>query len=401
MHLNTQKKIAVIIFQNMHAYHHARFNAIKNKFNDMGTELIALEISTKNYSYGNALDVSSRDSVITLFKEINYLTLTNKNVVKAVYKKLQELSPDLIFSPAPAFSEGAAAFKYKLTHKTQLVMMDDVWERTSNDSLLKKKIKQLIYKIVDGFFLPSQLHGDFFNKFYKIPYSKQRYFYDVVDNRQFKQIETIHGTNNISIHSYKKVVFVGRLIKRKNISTLIHALSILTDTSIRLIIVGDGPEKNTLYELANKLNVFNRIDWQGSINNGSIKNILQEADVVVVPSQFEQWGLIVNESWAAGALVVGTDAVGALKSTRNPITDWMMVPVNEIEMLAKAIDKALNLSKDERSSLVKLNSDLADKYNLNSHVQSAVDFLNSSNSSRTSIFARIILKNWHGRIVTW
>ena len=397
------KRIAVIIFQNMYAYHHARYAAIKAEFNKLNIKLIGIEISGRNKSYGNMLnaDADADAEIITLYEDQDYLSLNNKSVVKAVYRTLSSLKPALIFTPAPAFSEGAAAFKYKASHPSKIVMMDDAWAKTTFDTILKKKIKQLIYSVIDGIFVPSRLHGSFFCHYYKIPTQKIKYYYDVVARSKISDT-----TNNIEIEElcnseYQKILFVGRLIKRKNADILIRAFALLPKNSARLVIVGDGPELSRLKKLAAHLDVSEKIDWYGGVKNSIVRKLLSIASVVVIPSQLEQWGLIVNESWEANTLVIGTSNVGALQANRNPETDWLIVPENDQKALMSTLNKVLNLSEQERLLLLTVNKQLKSEYSIKNHAKSAVEFFNQETQPKISFLASLLIRLWNGKVVTW
>ncbi len=53
---------------------------------------------------------------------------------------------------------------------------------------------------------------------------------------------------------------------------------------------------------------------------------MAQAVALLVPSEFEQWGLVVNEAWMAPTLVLGSDTVGALRAAYKPEMHWMMMP---------------------------------------------------------------------------
>jgi len=89
-----------------------------------------------------------------LFPDVEYQKLSPDLVVTAVINSLKALHPDVIFSPAPAFSEGAGAFHYKIQHQVKLILMDDAWELTDGRGWLTKFVKTLFYGYSDGVFCP-------------------------------------------------------------------------------------------------------------------------------------------------------------------------------------------------------------------------------------------------------
>ena len=196
-------------------------------------------------------------------------------------------------------------------------------------------------------------------------------------------------------------MFVGRLIKRKNADILIRAFALLPKNSARLVIVGDGPELSRLKKLAAHLDVSEKIDWYGGVKNSIVRKLLSIASVVVIPSQLEQWGLIVNESWEANTLVIGTSNVGALQANRNPETDWLIVPENDQKALMSTLNKVLNLSEQERLLLLTVNKQLKSEYSIKNHAKSAVEFFNQETQPKISFLASLLIRLWNGKVVTW
>lgn len=108
-----------------------------------------------------------------------------------------------------------------------------------------------------------------------------------------------------------RIVYVGALIRRKGVDLLFKALSEIDDLEWVLEVIGDGPQEVELRDLSERLGLYNRIRWYGSINSSEVLNRLQENDVCVVPSRNEGWGMLVSEALNAGLAVITTPRVGA------------------------------------------------------------------------------------------
>lgn len=112
-----------------------------------------------------------------------------------------------------------------------------------------------------------------------------------------------------SKYSYKKkenftltYLYVGRLSKEKNLSFLVE---IFNERQEKLIIVGDGPEISNL-----KRKAKNNISFLGYINNKDLKKIYKSADVFVLPSKSEPWGLVIEEALNFGLPIIVSNKVG-------------------------------------------------------------------------------------------
>lgn len=102
------------------------------------------------------------------------------------------------------------------------------------------------------------------------------------------------------------VLFGGKLISRKRPEDVVHAVDRL-DRDVSLVIVGDGELRDTIADLAR---TRPRMRSVGFVNQREIAQWFGVADLFVVPSERETWGLVVNEAMAAGAVPIVSDAVG-------------------------------------------------------------------------------------------
>jgi len=112
---------------------------------------------------------------------------------------------------------------------------------------------------------------------------------------------------------YCDAIFVGRLIKEKNVDKLIEAVSILKRDkhNLKCVIVGDGPERQTLERLAQKLDVQKNIVFKGFIQSyHDVIALMKGAKVLVLPSTREGFGIVVIEANACGIPVVTVDHPG-------------------------------------------------------------------------------------------
>jgi len=116
----------------------------------------------------------------------------------------------------------------------------------------------------------------------------------------------------------KIILFVGRIDPLKGIDKLIQAIPYLQNIQrLKLVVIGGGEnsqrEIEQLQKLACKLNIQDSVTFLGLIKHEQLPYFYSAADVCVVPSYYESFGLVALESLACGTLVVATD-VGNLKS---------------------------------------------------------------------------------------
>jgi glycosyltransferase involved in cell wall biosynthesis len=103
------------------------------------------------------------------------------------------------------------------------------------------------------------------------------------------------------------LVYLGRLIKRKRVDTIIRAIEGLN--WVKFYIVGEGEEKENLMDLAEKLKV--QVEFMGWLDYNLVPKLLRKFDILVVPSEGEVFGYVVIEAIASGVLPIVSDKVGA------------------------------------------------------------------------------------------
>jgi glycosyltransferase involved in cell wall biosynthesis len=135
-----------------------------------------------------------------------------------------------------------------------------------------------------------------------------------------------------------RFLFVGRLVELKRPLQLADAFlqAAAWMPGATLTYVGDGPLRVRLTELAGG---DDRIRLEDRAEGDALIGHYQAADVLVVPSVREVWGLVVNEGLAAGLYVVATDQVAAAVSLLNA-PSGLLIPANDDAALVAALRTA-------------------------------------------------------------
>lgn len=106
------------------------------------------------------------------------------------------------------------------------------------------------------------------------------------------------------------IVFQGRLVSTKGVRVLLEAAGILRsrNRSFELVVIGDGPERPALEELAQKMQLSTSVRFAGSLGTADLETNFAKASVVVVPSLGgEVFGLVVAENMSRGLSIVASD----------------------------------------------------------------------------------------------
>jgi D-inositol-3-phosphate glycosyltransferase len=154
----------------------------------------------------------------------------------------------------------------------------------------------------------------------------------------------------------KMLLFVGRIQRLKGLEVLLRAFALLDDSRAQLVVVGGQPGINDesreiarLQHLAAKLGIRERTQFVGAVAHERLPVYYSAADVSVMPSSYESFGLVAVESLACGTPVVAT-RVGGLTSIIRDGETGLLVPWRDAELFAGHLRRVLE-DDDFRSRL--------------------------------------------------
>lgn len=173
--------------------------------------------------------------------------------------------------------------------------------------------------------------------------------------------DVIHNIVDVSKFQYTKrgqkqdftFISVGNLIKLKRFDLLIAAFAeaFKEDNSVKLKIVGAGPEKDDLQNLVSQCNMSDRIMFLNEVGRDGLMHIYPESDAFVLASQSETFGVVYIEAMATGLPVIATDCGGPSDFVNE--RNGYLIPINDkkalVEALKKMRDNAFNFNALEIS----------------------------------------------------
>lgn len=135
------------------------------------------------------------------------------------------------------------------------------------------------------------------------------------------------------------IVGVGRVVESKGFDVVLLALTLLP--GVRFILAGDGNARASLEALAAKLGVADRVEFRGSVHPDDIPALMNEGDLVVMPSRWrEPFGLVAVQAAHMGRPLVASRTGGIPEIVVEGETG-LLVPVNDPESLAQAVRELL------------------------------------------------------------
>jgi len=143
-----------------------------------------------------------------------------------------------------------------------------------------------------------------------------------------------------------RLVNAGRMVKQKRHDVLLRAVALSKRKDARLTILGDGPMRGELEQLAMELGVADRVDMPGY--TADVVPELRRSDLFVLSSDYEGLPAVVLEALACNVPVATTDNFLGAREMLEPLPSCAVVPIQDPEALASAIDRCLERSGDPR-----------------------------------------------------
>lgn len=147
--------------------------------------------------------------------------------------------------------------------------------------------------------------------------------------------------------SEKNILYIGRLANEKGAEFLIKAMPKINNKipDAKLIIIGDGPEKDKLKRLMERLNIEKKVFFVDRVDHGRVNYWYKKSYLVVVPSIYsESFGLIGPEAMSTGRPVVASNIGGIPEWLENGKTGYLVKPGNS-EAIGNSIIRLLKNPK--------------------------------------------------------
>ncbi|MCR4329111.1 MAG: glycosyltransferase family 4 protein [Candidatus Roizmanbacteria bacterium] len=266
---------------------------------------------------------------------------------------------------------GYAVFTFQIAmalakiKKVPYVINTETHTHTSSKGWILHKLKQRIrYKICHGAaaFLVTGSRVSNYLGFLGIPEARHFVFPNTCDVKWFaKQSEKARREadairKKFSIDTQYIILCVGRLVKVKNLNTLIDAFSLLPTGLLEktsLVFVGEGSDRHELEEKKEVLKLRN-VKFLGHQEGTNLASLYGIANIFVLLSTFEPWGVVVNEAAACGLPLILSRDVGAADDLLEDGRNGFLVDPLEQTQVSKHIayilsDEMLAKKMGERS----------------------------------------------------
>lgn len=172
-----------------------------------------------------------------------------------------------------------------------------------------------------------------------------------VDVDAYRPGSTVSDDSADGIPETVRVLCVGRLTSEKGQAVLLRAVAELTRRRlpVELVFVGDGPTRAALQELAQSLDIGERVIFAGSVGQDTIRSHYAAADLFCLPSFAEGVPVVLMEAMAMGLPVVTTRIMGTLELVDHGVSGLLVSP-GRADQLAGALAELI-AAPDRREAM--------------------------------------------------
>jgi glycosyltransferase involved in cell wall biosynthesis len=152
----------------------------------------------------------------------------------------------------------------------------------------------------------------------------------------------------------RSMIFAGRLTPEKGLPLLFEALAQIQD-EWKLYVAGDGPERRSYQQLADRLGILNRIDFRGWVMNSEMQELYHRCGFAIVPSIWpEPYGRVGPEAFSNGRPVIAFAVGGIPDWLDDRETGYLVAPANVTQLKDRIADLLDNSNEQERMGRVAL-----------------------------------------------
>ena len=310
-------------------------------------ELLVLQTALNEFSRAKigSIDYSIHQYNVKILFEDYYENTTFWQRVKASIYWVNKFQPNVINLPGYYEPAMNVVLFYCRLKGIQVVISADSTEGDNPNIGWRETLKRFVVSKAQGFFCYGSKSAEYILKLGMKP-KHILVANNSVDNNKvasvhaeaFKTRDQVKQSYNLRKYNF---IYVGRLIGVKNLDNLLAAYKALDDSDWGLIVLGDGDEEVKLkkYKSDNNLDGICFIEGQPWFD---VPKILALADVFVLPSYSEPWGLVVNEAMASGLPVIVSNKCGsAFDAVLEDSNGYTFNPYN-VEELTSIFKKFVN-----------------------------------------------------------
>lgn len=299
-HIRRTKELGIPVFMTLHLIGYACQTGM---------------LKFKDNKYCNGVVETYKCAVCTLYKKgFGY---GSAEVLSSIGQWLQNNNINTSVLP----TKFSGALSYPLYTQNHLEILKYIFSESEKVFVLSKWFKELL--------LANKLPKD-----KMVLLSKALPGEVVYHKKQFKERK---------VNEVIKLVYVGRVSRIKGLHTLLKSLKIIQSDSWSLDIYGQVVEEDYYAECGKMIQEINgTVNWKGIVQPANVVKTLQQYDVLVFPTIVQEMvGLVVQEAFAAGIPVIGSDAKGIAEQVTDRV-DGLLFKAGDVQSLKKILNEVVS-----------------------------------------------------------
>lgn len=279
--------------------------------------------------------------------ESGYFERYETHIPVGIVPALRAARPDCIFT-AELGLRTVGAVLYRLGSRTPVVVHADLSEHTERGrGGLRPALRRLLLSRVDGVMVNGRSGADYIRglgfpgrAISMLPYA--------TDVERFGAVARLAGDPH-----ELRLLYVGRLIELKGLepwlAALVRELRERPERRVRFIVAGAGDRREAIEAIERPPNL--RLQVHGQVPYADLPGIYADADVLVMPSLGDTWGLVVNEAMATGLPVIGSSQTQAVvEMVRDGVEGWIF-SAEQPASVGAAIRRMLDTPRDRFAAM--------------------------------------------------
>lgn len=346
----------LFVIGNLGDYHVPRYEALVTLAASHGHQVFLVEVFGKSGAYRFPQERRTEffsacpSNVVTLIEDAGEADGHWSRVGFGLLAALRRVMPDVVVTLGYNTSYSLFLCLMKsLGRRFALIYMSDSKADDGQRYAIKERLKRILVSRFDAALVAGEKHRAYAESL-GIPMQRSRIGFDVIDVAYFSEMARAARASESAVRvnfglPARYILCVSRFVKRKNIDLLIEAFcrSRVHATGISLVLVGQGPCEQEILEKIERRGMRNRIVVLDSVANQHMPSVYSLAEFVVLASAFDQWGLCINEAFAAGRPAIVTRTCGVANELVIDGVNGFVVEPDDIPTLA---DRIARLAKD-------------------------------------------------------
>ena len=201
--------------------------------------------------------------------------------------------------------------------------------RAEREPVARIQAEREIVRRADRLICATPHERDFLSRWYGADPDCVRVVPGGVDLDHFRPGDQAAARRSLGLGAGPLILFVGRLEPLKGVDILVRAVAAADlDRPVRLLIVGGGPqdrgERERLEALCREVGIADRVQFRDAVSRAQLPRYYQAADLCLVPSYYESFGLVAVEALASGTPVIATRVGGLQYTVRDGRTGYLI-----------------------------------------------------------------------------